>query len=148
MKIKNIWNHHLVLNSCPLSFFQPGFINAWFQNLSITHHGLGSTGIQMIHFTTPTLRRIKMEVSQLNQQSLGSKVRKGRENLTSWLMILVGLYIAGCVYIYIQNIYTQHPVVIGIKMVFLNSLLLKLDNLGNFCDSTFWGWKVGDVFWG
>ena len=57
----------------------------------------------MIHFTAPTLRRIKMEVSQLNQQSLGSKVRKGRENLTSWLMILVGLYIAGCVYTYIYK---------------------------------------------
>lgn len=57
----------------------------------------------MIHFTTPTLRRIKMEVSQLNQQSLGSKVRKGRENRSPpQLMIVVASKKPG-IYIYIYK---------------------------------------------
>lgn len=57
----------------------------------------------MIHFTAPTLRRIKMEVSQLNQQSLGSKVRKGRENLTSPVDDCGCFKKAGYIYIYIYK---------------------------------------------
>jgi len=98
----------------------------------------------MIHFTAPTLRRIKMEVSQLNQQSLASKVRKGRENRSPpQLMIVVASKKPG---IYI---YTKHPGFMGMKKM-LSELAIfvktrQTRSLLAFLD--FWGMLESKVPW-
>lgn len=98
----------------------------------------------MIHFTAPTLRRIKMEVSQLNQQSLGSKVRKGRENLTSPVDDCGCFKKAGYIYIY-----TKHPGFMGMKKM-LSELAIfvktrQTRSLLAFLD--FWGMLESKVPW-